>query len=432
MFAPSNNSPYPSRAGVDMPAQPVPNPAAAETGISLYLHVPFCQTKCPYCDFNTYQGIESLMAPYLDALATDLELWGRTLNHPTINTIFFGGGTPSYLPAGAIGRLLAAVGANFPVASDAEITIEANPGDITSPLGESLLRAGVNRISFGVQSLDDRLLQLLGRRHDARQAHEAYQAARAAGLDNISLDLMYGLPQQSAEQWNDTVARLVSWQPEHVSLYCLTLEEGTPLHRWVAQGRLSEPDPDLAADMYHHAEDILAQAGYRHYEISNWTLPGRESRHNMAYWLNLPYLGVGPGAHSRLGCHRFWTVNSPRDYIHRVNQWAAVDPNPAIAVTWGRADGEAASPETVPTIEGSEFIGPELAAAETMFLGLRLLDGMDLPAASRRAGANLLEKYREQVDDLVALGLLERQDDTLRLTPTAYLIANQVFTRFLE
>ena len=421
-----------------------PNPVVPETGMSLYLHVPFCQTKCPYCDFNTYQGIESLMSPYLDALTTDLQLWSQNLSappahgepveppqSPRVNTIFFGGGTPSYLPPGAIGRLLDAVAENFPVAAGAEITIEANPGDITAPLGESLLEAGVNRISFGVQSLDDGLLQLLGRRHDAQQAHEAFLTARAAGFDNISLDLMYGLPQQSLEQWRDTVDRLVSWQPNHVSLYCLTLEEGTPLHRWVEQGRLPEPDSDLAADMYHCAEQTLARAGYHHYEISNWTLPGRESRHNMAYWLNLPYLGVGPGAHSRLGNYRFWTVNSPRGYIQRVQQWSNVVPSPA--VSWERTDPQAIPPETIPTVGGSEFINPDLAAAETMFLGLRLLDGMDLPEASRRANADLLEKYRGQVDDLVSLGLLEFPDEKiLRLTPAAYLIANQVFTRFLE
>ena len=401
------------------------HPVVPQTGMSLYLHVPFCQTKCPYCDFNTYQGIESLMSPYLDVLIQDLALWGKTLDHPAVNTIFFGGGTPSYLPPGGIGRLLDALRKNFPVASGAETTIEANPGDLTAPLCHQLLEAGVNRISFGVQSLDNGLLQMLGRRHDADQAHQAYLTARASGFENISLDLMYGLPQQSLDQWKDTVDRLASWQPNHVSLYCLTLEEGTPLHQWVSQGRLPIPDPDLAADMYQYAQETLAQAGYHQYEISNWTRPGQESRHNMAYWLNLPYLGVGPGAHSRLGSYRFWTVNSPRAYIDRVKEWAVQVPS--AAASWEQSDVEA-----IPPVGGSEFISPGLSAAETMFLGLRLLDGMSLSEASQRAGADLSEKYRSQIEDLISLGLLDQRGDNLRLTPTAYLIANQVFTRFLD
>ena len=424
------------------------------SGMSLYVHVPFCQTKCPYCDFNTYQGIESLFAPYLDALVTEVELWGRCLGRPLVNTVFFGGGTPSYLPEGSIARLMDAIRSSFAVASEpspdgspqaaletgtkmtpeiaeeitAEITIEANPGDLSAGLCHRLLSAGVNRISFGVQSLDDGLLQVLGRRHTAQQAVDAFTTARDAGFDNINLDLMYGLPGQTMTQWRDTAERLAGLAPSHISLYCLTLEDGTPMQSWVRQGRLPEPDPDLAADMYQYARELLAGAGYHHYEISNWAQPGRASTHNMAYWLNRPYLGVGPGAHSRLGSHRFWTVSSPRTYIANVERWARQQP---CIIDRLDSAGGAAVLAGIPPIGGSEHISPDLSASETMFLGLRLLDGLDLADASASAGADLGARYESQIADLVDLRLLERDGSILRLTPDAYLIANQVFTRFL-
>jgi oxygen-independent coproporphyrinogen-3 oxidase len=395
--------------------------------MGLYIHVPFCQTKCPYCDFNTYQGIENLMESYLGALTTEVTLWGQVLFRPTVNTVFFGGGTPSYLPEGAIGRILAASQTAFafdPNAPDAEVTVEANPGDLSEAACHGLLTQGVNRLSIGVQSLDDDLLKLLGRRHDAGQAVQAYQDARRAGFDNVNLDLMYGLPRQTLPQWQTTLERLLDLHPTHISLYCLTLEEGTPLHRWVAQGTLPDPDPDLAADMYHHAEDALERMGYQHYEISNWSLPGFPARHNLIYWRNLPYLGVGPGAHSRLGEFRFWDVDSPRTYIARVQQWSESNPQPLAALT------ELALGGILP-VGGQEHIGQPLAAAETMFLGLRLMEGLDLSAASHQVGLDLAERYRTEIAELLELGLLEWQGARLRLTKPAYLIANQVFIRFL-
>ena len=210
-------------------------PIVPATGIGLYIHVPFCQTKCPYCDFNTYQGIEPLMGPYLEALTTELRLWGRVLSHPGVNTVFFGGGTPSYLPDGYLQRTLETAQSAFQVKADAEITVEANPDDLNLAACGRLLDLGVNRLSIGVQSLDDGLLAQLGRRHDAAQAIAACRAAQKSGFRNINLDLMYGLPHQTLTQWQDTLQRLVALVPNHISLYCLTLEEGTPLHRWVRE-----------------------------------------------------------------------------------------------------------------------------------------------------------------------------------------------------
>ena len=395
-----------------------------ETGMALYVHVPFCNTKCPYCDFNTYQGIERLMEPYLDAVTTETRLWGDLLRRPAVTSVFLGGGTPSYLSDGYVDRILAAANEAFLIDPGAEITMEANPGDLDVESCLRLSNTGVNRLSLGVQSLDDGLLHLLGRRHNADQALEAFESARQGGFHNINLDLMYGLPRQTMRQWETTLHRLVSHGPEHISLYALTLEDGTPLQKWVDMGRYPEPDSDLAADMYHYAEDLLEAEGYHHYEISNWCLPGLESRHNMAYWLNRPYLGVGPGAHSSLGSFRFWDVSSPVAYIKAVKDWDGNPSPPLVSLTEEELDA-------VPPVDLCEFIDEETRCSETMFLGLRLLEGMDLAAVSAGVGCDLADRYRREIQDLVGLGLLEQDNGMLRLTKPAYLIANQVFTRFV-
>ena len=394
------------------------------SGMGLYIHVPFCKTKCPYCDFNTYQGIEGQMGSFLEAVTTELRLWGDALGHPRVRTVFFGGGTPSYLPDGDIAAILGAASSAFRIDPDAEITIEANPGDLGDAASRGLLLQGVNRLSIGVQSLDNGLLQLLGRRHSADGAIEAFRTAREAGIDNVNLDLMYGLPNQTAAQWEDTITRLAALGPEHISLYALTLEEGTPMRVWADQGKIPEPDPDVAADMYALAREVLADRGYHHYEISNWAKPGLQSRHNLIYWRNEPYLGVGPGAHSRLGENRFWTVLSPREYANRAAEWSE-----AGAFRWPEfGEGELGQARTV---DGWEHIDADTACTETMFLGLRLLDGLDLAAASNSVGQDLAGRYGREIEELLGLGLLVREGDVIRLDPSAYLIANQVFTRFL-
>ena len=404
-----------------------------DEGISLYVHVPFCLSKCPYCDFNTYQGIESQFDDFLTAVIQEIVAWSVVLGGPTVNTIFLGGGTPSYLPDGEVARILNAIARNYGVRADAEMTAECNPNDLSPEKCAELRAAGVNRVSIGVQSMDNGLLSMLGRRHDADEAAQALERCRRAGFDNVNLDLMYGLPQQSLDQWRDTVAQVVALAPEHLSLYSLTLEEGTPLRRWVQQGRLPEPDPDLAADMYDHARVALAAAGYHHYEISNWTLPGLESEHNLAYWRNLQWVGVGPGAHSSLrvgdagSACRFWTVRSPREYARLAREWAA---GVADAGVWPAVTADRIA--EVPTVDGSEVSDEATTAAETMFLGLRLLDGMDIAAASERTGIDLSARYRRELAELTEDGLLVWDgDNRLRLAEEAYLVANQVFTRFL-
>ena len=389
--------------------------------ISLYIHIPFCETKCPYCDFNTYAGIEPLIPEYVDALIKEARFWGDSLSRrhsPAVSTVFFGGGTPSYVPPEDIARILDEVRSAFHLATAAEITLESNPGDIEAGQIEAWLKAGINRLSIGVQSLDDGLLQLLGRRHTAGEALVAHKAARDGGLTNINLDLMYGLPHQTLDQWRATLEEALEDRPEHISMYSLTLEEGTPLEASVRQGKVPYPDPDLGADMYLLAGKLGEHAGYNHYEISNWALPGRECLHNLTYWRNQPYLGIGPGAHSYLNGHRFSNLRSPRRYIQLANALTPAKVHPASLEEYGLLDMV-------------EAIDERLEMAETMMLGLRLSEGVSQGAFLRRFGVSLVETYGPQIDELLGLELVAWQEDRLILTPTGRLLGNEVFQRFL-
>ena len=382
-----------------------------EKPLALYVHIPFCKTKCPYCDFNTYEGIEPLIPSYVEALSREIELWGARLGRPSVRTVFLGGGTPSYLPAESVGGLLDTVRQAFDLDTAAEITLEANPDDCAEAKLRLHAAFGVNRISIGVQSLDDRLLAMLGRRHNAAQAVDAYRTVRAAGFDNVSVDLMYGLPEQTIGDWRRTLDSLSGMAPPHVSLYCLTIERGTPMERWVDSGALPDPDPDLAAEMYELAEEVMAQRGYRHYEISNWARPGFESRHNLVYWRNEPYLGVGPGAHSYLRGRRFWNLRSPREYVRRLRQAESAD---------------------APAVEGGETIGRGLESAETLMMGLRLDTGVASDEFTARFGEPPSSIYGDVIAELSGLGLTEESCGSLRLTGRGRILSNEVFSRLVS
>lgn len=386
--------------------------------ISLYIHIPFCETKCPYCDFNTYAKIESLMPSYTAALCNEIRLWGDKLGHPVVHTIFFGGGTPSYLPSEDIRSVMEAVGSAFDVEADSEVTIEANPGDFTPAKLKEYLDCGVNRLSIGVQSFDDELLKALGRRHSSAGAVEAYRMALDAGFDNVSIDLMYGLPYQKIEQWQNTLDRAMELNPSHLSMYCLTLEGGTPMEQWVEIGKMPEPDADLAADMYLMAQDVMRAKGYRHYEISNWSRDGLESRHNVTYWRNEPYLGVGPGAHSYLSGQRFFNIKSPREYVKLLQE-----------VSGSSMAGEDII-KSIPVVESVEVIEKPMEMAETMMMGLRLDTGISIDKFAKRFEGAPSEYYAEILDELMSIGLLETSDGFLRLTRRGRMFGNEVFSRF--
>ena len=379
-----------------------------DTAWGLYLHIPFCERKCPYCDFNTYAGMASLYARFARALAAEIQREGERRGRPRVRTVFLGGGTPTVLAPDHLALILDAVRAGFDLVPTAEITSEANPGTVDRRKFRALREMGVNRLSLGAQSFLAQELHFLGRIHGPSDIYRAVDSARAAGFQNINLDLIYGLPEQSVEQWVYSLREAIALEPAHLSCYALTVEEGTPLSRWVAEGRVPAPDDDLQGDMYAQARELLAAAGYEHYEISNWARPGRACQHNLIYWRNQVYLGFGPGAHSYDGQRRWWRVRSPQEYIRRVEA------------------GES-------TEMGGEIIPRPLAMAETMMLGLRLVrEGVNRRAFYQRFGVDVLDMYGRAVARLQSLGLLEVDEERVRLTPRAYAVANRVIVEFFD
>jgi oxygen-independent coproporphyrinogen-3 oxidase len=298
----------------------------------------------------------------------------------------------------------------------AEITLEANPGTVDGAYLRGLRAAGVNRISFGMQSADANELRFLERQHSTLDVFDSFRAARQAGFEQINLDLIFGLPEQSLETWRKTLELALALAPDHLSLYSLTVEKGTPLFRWVMRGMVSQPDPDAAADMYDLAEETLAQAGMRHYEISNWARPGNECRHNLQYWRNLPYLGFGPGAHGYAAGKRTAVIGPIPKYIERMNGAGSFD-----------------FPST-PATQTITPIDSQTEMEETMMVGLRLLEeGVSAGAFATRFGRPLGEVFGEPIERLRRKGLLEwsADGDRLRLTPRGHLLGNQVFMEFV-
>jgi oxygen-independent coproporphyrinogen-3 oxidase len=391
--------------------------------LSLYLHIPFCDTKCSYCDFNSYAGMESLIPAYTRALTRELRLWAQSFADDELQTVFFGGGTPSLTPLAEMESILAAIDGSYRLARGVELSLEANPGTVDAAYLSGLRRLGFNRLSLGVQSFDDAELRALDRIHSAQQAEDAFRAARAAGFENVSLDLIYGLAGQALAGWRANVERALRLRPEHLSLYALTIEEGTPLAVAVSRGRAASPDPDLQADMYELAQELLATAGYEQYEISNWALPGRACRHNLAYWRNARWLGAGAGAHSSLPGCRFATARAPRAYIRRVEQ----------ARDEAQRPGAALGPllDCMPQVVWREPIDAVMAMSDTAILGLRLLEGISPDEFRERHGVDLFSVYGDELHECIDLGLLELTGGRLRLRRERLLVASEVFSRLL-
>jgi oxygen-independent coproporphyrinogen III oxidase len=382
----------------------VPGEWQADPGFGVYVHIPFCTHRCHYCDFNTYEGQEALHQGYVDALIDDI---GRSpVTGRLATSVFFGGGTPTVLDVGQLGRILEAVREGIGIAEDAEITVEANPETVDEATYEALLSAGFNRTSMGVQSLVPRVLVGLGRTHSPEVALEALRAARRAGFRGVNADLIYGSPWESEDDWLASLEGILEVGPDHVSAYALTVEEGTPLHRLVAQGRLPDVDPDVQAHRHEVACGTLGGAGYDRYEVSNWAIPGRASRHNVLYWSAGEYAGFGAGAHSHIAGRRSWATRLPRDFVSAVSEGRSVE-------------------------GGAEILDLDARAGEALMLGLRLSSGVDLPAFSRRYGAAALETRETALSDLQGMGLLERSGDHLRLSDRATLVANEALCMLL-
>lgn len=387
---------------------PTPEPWFAQRPAGLYVHIPFCRKKCAYCDFCSYAGLETLIPPYVDALIQEIDLRAADWQGTRFDSLYMGGGTPSLLFPEQVHALLSAVRRALDLDAKAEITLEANPGTVDARQLAALRQAGINRLSLGFQSLQASELTLLGRIHDPQGALGAFHDARRAGFENISLDLMFGLPHQTLHAWRDTLDQVVTLGPEHLSLYALTVEAGTPLAQRIADGYLPHPDDDLAADMYELAQMTLAQSGMQQYEISNWAAdPHLVSRHNLHYWHNERYLGLGAAATSYDGLDRATHTPDPACYIAEIGR---------VQVSY--ADVERPSHDQ--------------RMDETMMLELRLNEGVSRRRFRERFVVEIDTVYGQEIEDLVEDRLLESDGIGIRLSARGRLLGNRVFGRFLR
>ena len=371
--------------------------------LGLYVHIPFCSAICHYCNFNRGLLDGALKDVYVSALCTHIV---REAERVDVDTIYFGGGTPSLLTPAEIGRVIDACAAAFDVARDTEITLEANPETVDAATLRSFRAAGVNRLSFGVQSFLDPELKRLGRLHDAARARTAVDEARSAGFDNLSLDLMMWLPGQSVAQWLSSVQALIAVGPEHASLYLLELYPNAPLQELMAREQWSQTAEDDAADMYEEAMARLEIAGYRQYEISNVARPGRQSRHNLKYWYDTGWLAFGCGAHGSRDDRRWRHVADTRAYVERVT--AGADP-----------------------VAECRNLDRNMQLAEALFMGLRLVDGVSTDAYRVRFGQDVWSRYGDALTPAVEAGLLVHDGGRIRLTRRGMLLANEVMQVFV-
>jgi len=376
-------------------------PAARELGF--YVHVPFCAKRCGYCSFNTAPLEDGAMARYLEAVHREIDLLGGLGWAPRarLSTIFLGGGTPSLLAADEMAALLDLLRARFEVAADAEVTVECNPESVTGDKLAGYRAAGVNRLSLGVQSLDDSILPRLGRLHDARGAREAFEAARGAGCDNVSVDLMYGLPGLDADGWARVVEAVLDWKPDHLSAYGLTLDAGS---LWGAAGIDGIPPEDTQVDQYWRLARAAAARGLEHYEISNYARPGFRSRHNQIYWRAAEYLAAGPGACGFVGRMRYANVKATPRYCETL------------------AAGEL-------PVASSEHLTDRQRLAERLLLGLRTADGISGALLARRLEGD--DRLGHLLDAWRARGLLIDAADRVRLTEAGFLLSDALFVELL-
>lgn len=377
----------------------------------LYLHIPFCRRKCPYCAFVSRAGNDADIDAYVKLLIEEMHM-ARADAAPQrpLDSLYLGGGTPSLLQPGQAGQLLKQASQLFGLTSDAEITLEANPGTVDYRRLAGFRAAGVNRLSLGVQSFDDRMLAVLGRIHTAQQARETVAAARRAGFTNLGIDLIHALPGQTMEMWSSDLEQALRLSPDHLSVYGLTVEEGTPFAAQYGDKRQLLVDEDLSADMFEAADTLLTAGGFEHYEIANYARPGCRAHHNSGYWKRDGYLGLGAGAHSflRSGEYGIRFGNTPDGDEYQADIFNATLPRRDL-----------------------QILSREDALAEFMFLGLRMSDGVGFADFAREFGVGLGELYSQQLERLADLGLLTQAEGMVRLTRRGMLLSNHVFAQFL-
>lgn len=399
-------------------AEDQPTAAMLERPLGLYVHLPFCRTKCTYCAFvSGAPRSEGEMDAYAEALLKHLRAGSGQVQGRAVTSVFFGGGTPSLMGPQRMGPLLEAIQSHYPVAPDAEITIEANPESATTALFERLRPLGLNRVSLGAQSFDDEELQRLGRVHSAGEVERAIHRARQAGIENVSIDLIFGLPGQTMTRWQNTVRRALQCPITHLSAYALSFEEGTLLHRQWQHGNVTAAPDETYIGMYDHLCARLQEAGWQHYEISNWCVPGYACQHNQVYWQRDDYLAFGVSAHGLIHGTRYGLIRDPREYMRQVNE----------------LDGALHQTFLHPALlDEKTVLTSAEAASDGMIFGLRLARGVDLAAFEARYGIAPLEHWQEAIEALRADGSLVYEDGCLRLAREQYLLSNNILVHFLD
>jgi oxygen-independent coproporphyrinogen III oxidase len=372
--------------------------------LSLYIHIPFCAGKCRYCGFYSTTYEPDRADEFITGLKKEAETYRDNFSHRTFGSIYIGGGTPTVLSHFQLGLLINIIRSCFLIDESAEFTVEANPNTVTSEMLSLLVDKGVNRLSLGVQSFSDEILQILGRLHTVKQAADAFRLARIAGFNNIGVDLIYGIPGQTAIHWEETLDAAIALKPEHVSAYSLSLDDGSQFKRAAEAGGFLLPDDEVFASMYERAVPALNNAGYGHYEISNFSLPGYECRHNMNYWDRGEYLGLGPGAWSFISGTRYANISDTPEYSQRLSSGGSV-------------------------LEARETMGRVPSARETILLRLRTMKGLDIRRFELEFGPDLLNRLERNAVPLRDAGLLRLADGRLRLTDRGILLSNEALAR---
>jgi oxygen-independent coproporphyrinogen III oxidase len=373
----------------------------------IYIHIPFCRSRCSYCDFATGSYDSNVAERYVQVLVKEIESFNLIKDRCSIDTVYFGGGTPSLLQPNQVAAILDAIYSNFHVIENREITMEMNPGTVSPNNLREFHKLGINRASFGLQTFNNKELRSLGRVHTVEEAIQTFNDLQEVGFTNISFDLIAGLPKQTLEDWIYNLDQALTLRPKHISLYMLDVHEGTPLAEQIKRGQQPKPNEDLAAEMYQSIIERTKSAGYIHYEISNFSLPGYESRHNTKYWIGDPYYGFGCSSHSYDGEKLRWS--NERDVSRYIN--AIEDKGEAI-------------------VERVELTKEE-AQGEAIFLGLRLMEGVDLNKYQARFGINLRKIYADELSRLEDAGLLTFDNEIMKLTRTGILLSNEVFSAFI-
>lgn len=385
--------------------------------LGLYIHLPYCRTKCTYCAFvSAPPQTEAEMDAYTEAVCTHLKAGAKCVEGRAVNTVFFGGGTPSLLGGVRISMLLRCIQQHYTLANDVEITLEANPESATKELFERIVPLGVNRISMGAQSFDDAELARIGRVHKADVIPTAVMNAKEAGIENVSLDLIYGLPEQRFEHWEHSIHQALACGLTHLSAYGLTYEEGTLLHRQLESGLVTTLHEDTYVDMYEYLQDCMQKHGFQQYEISNWCLPGYECRHNLIYWERDEYVAFGVSAHGMVNGIQYHIHPSPRQYIQYFQQYKD-HPQEYLNMDIVQEKSDCTCQE---------------AAEDAMIFGLRKTKGISLSSFKKRFGYSPLDRWGQEIQSFIHLDWLEQKDGCLRLTKKAYLISNEVMQAFVE